>query len=80
MARPKLTPWFRIDKDGHPERPGYYEVLYDGEKAKLDIPSVLYFSGNRWQKSELGWDSAFGNWDTKNERWRGLAEPPKESK
>lgn len=71
----KLTRWFSIDKDGHPRRRGWYEVLYGGERAPSG--ATRYWDGRGWRREENGNISFFGNGNTSGERWRGLAAPAK---
>lgn len=70
-----VTRWFSIDKDGQPQLPGWYEILYDGEDEDAR-PLKFWWAGLSWFVHPNGPASAFGNENTAGERWRGLAEKP----
>jgi len=73
----EFTRWFSIDKDGQPARAGWYEVLYHGDRAEDGGPT-FYWDGAEWRfDSQSRASTAFGNEDTRGERWRGLTAPAK---
>lgn len=70
------TEWYTIDVDGQPDKPGWYECLYEGEAEDIDTPETLYWDGYYWRLWPGAQDTAsFGNYDTAGERWRGAATP-----
>lgn len=69
---PKFTPWFSIDEDGHPARPGFYEVLYAWELEDNADGTTMYWDGAFWRRHERFPPSSYGNAHTSGERWRGL--------
>jgi hypothetical protein len=75
----KVTRWFSIDDDGQPVRPGWYENLYEHDE---DLPpeesgEMGYWDGSQWLWGPEEGATAFGNSNTRGERWRGLSAPPK---
>lgn len=78
MAKSKFTRWFSIDKDGQPIRKGWYEVLYDSDKARNADGATLYWDGIFWihDCDDRHSRCAFGNYRTRGERWRGLSQEP----
>lgn len=71
--RPALSRWLSIDKHGQPTIPGWYETRYWRTDRDLDR---LYWDGASWRYGPDDDTTAFGNWDTKGESWRGLASDP----
>lgn len=70
----ETTPWFWIDTDGQPEKPGWYEVLYQGEEEGQQ--TRLWWSGGSWLYGPDGTtETYFGNHADTGERWRGAATP-----
>lgn len=68
----KFTPWFSIDKDGHPIRPGWYEVLYAHEEEEEADGTTRYWDGKIWCGGKGGMCVLYGSGNTRHERWRGL--------
>lgn len=69
------TPWFDCMSDD-PPAPGWYDVLYLGEPDDTDDPARMYWDGEIWKfHPDSPHPSAFGNFDTEGERWRGAATP-----
>lgn len=76
---PNFTPWFSIDDDGQPTRPGWYEVLYLHELECDAGGTTMYWDGKDWSR-EKGLERAmYGNTFTHGERWRGLVEEMKQA-
>lgn len=69
----KPSRWFGIDKYGQPTLPGWYETRYWRTDHDLDR---LYWDGANWRFGPDDDVTAFGNWDTQGESWRGLASDP----
>lgn len=74
-ARPKLTRWFSIGKDGQPVREGWYDARFAGDRAN-DYRSI-HFQDGYWSTRPGGPRSTFGNMNSfPDDKWRGLVADP----
>lgn len=66
-----VTAWYAIDVDGHPDKAGWYECMYEDDEQS----TMLYWDGACWRYNPVSGQTAFGNYDTLGERWRGALTP-----
>lgn len=68
MAKPKMTKWFNA-RTQPPVREGWYEFEFHERLGSRGEIRRHYWTGREW------FNGAYSD-----ERWRGLAEPPKDAR